>query len=168
MFLIYLLSLQRNSIEVFTKFYESKNHRKLTWIFSLGTCKMVGRFRSKAIRLRVTTSQVSYPSVYFMPGVCFITIGRMFSWNAVLNCQQAIALLLFNTSDRLSYQDIKSHLNLTDEDVTRLLHSLSCAKYKILNKEPNTMTISSTDIFEFNAMFTSRMRKIEVLSFLYP
>ncbi|KAJ8636597.1 hypothetical protein MRB53_010864 [Persea americana] len=121
----------RNSIEVFTKFYESKNHRKLTWIFSLGTCKMVGRFRSKAIRLRVTTSQ-------------------------------AIALLLFNTSDRLSYQGIKSHLNLTDEDVTRLLHSLSCAKYKILNKEPNTMTISSTDIFEFNAMFTSRMRKIEI------
>ncbi|KAJ8636596.1 hypothetical protein MRB53_010863 [Persea americana] len=98
-----------------------------TQLFSL-----VGGFRSKAIRLRVTISQ------------------------------KAIVLLLFNTSDRLSYQDIKSHLNLTDEDVTRLLHSLSCAKYKILNKEPNTMTISSTDIFEFNAMFTSRMRKIEI------
>lgn len=88
--------------------------------------------------------------------------------HAVLNCVQATTLLLFNTSDRLSYQDIKSLLNLTDDDVTRLLHSLSCAKYKILKKEPDTETVSSTDTFEFNAMFTAKTRKIEVLPFLYP
>lgn len=56
-----------------------------------------------------------------------------------------------------------AQLNLTDDDVVRLLHSLSCAKYKILNKEPNTKNISPTDYFEFNSKFTDKMRRIKVL-----
>lgn len=56
-----------------------------------------------------------------------------------------------------------TQLNLSDDDVVRLLHSLSCAKYKILNKEPNTKTISPTDHFEFNSKFTDKMRRIKVL-----
>lgn len=71
-------------------------------------------------------------------------------------------MLLFNTSERLSYSEIMNQLNLSDDDIVRLLHSLSCAKYKILNKEPNTKTILSTDHFEFNAKFTDKMRRIKV------
>ena len=55
-----------------------------------------------------------------------------------------------------------TQLNLGDDDVVRLLHSLSCAKYKILNKEPSTKTISPNDHFEFNAKFTDKMRRIKV------
>jgi cullin 1 len=71
-------------------------------------------------------------------------------------------LLLFNAEDRLSYNDIKTQLNLTDEDIVRLLHSLSCAKYKILNKDPNTKTVGQNDTFEFNTKFTDKMRRIKV------
>ena len=71
-------------------------------------------------------------------------------------------LLLFNAEDRLSYNDIKNQLNLTDEDIVRLLHSLSCAKYKILNKDNNTKTVGQTDTFEFNTKFTDKMRRIKV------
>ncbi len=71
-------------------------------------------------------------------------------------------LLLFNTTERLSYTDIKGQLNLTDEDVIRLLHSLSCAKYKILNKEPSSKSVTQTDFFEFNIKFTDKMRRIKV------
>lgn len=78
---------------------------------------------------------------------------------------QASALLLFNSSDKLNYQEIMTQLNLTDDDVVRLLHSLSCARYKILIKEPNTKTISSTDAFEFNSKFTDKMRRIKVFFF---
>ena len=78
---------------------------------------------------------------------------------------QTSVLFLFNSSDRLSYSDIMTELNLTDNDVVRLLHSLSCAKYKILNKEPNIKTISPTDCFEFNSKFTDKMRRIKVLSY---
>ncbi|KAJ3669563.1 hypothetical protein LUZ60_011513 [Juncus effusus] len=119
-------------VEVFKEFYEGKTkHRKLTWIYSLGTCNINAKFEAKNIELIVTT-------------------------------YQAATLLLFNASERLSYSEIMSQLNLTDDDVIRLLHSLSCAKYKILSKEPNTKTISPNDVFEFNSKFTDRMRRIKI------
>ncbi|KAF7848304.1 hypothetical protein BT93_L2113 [Corymbia citriodora subsp. variegata] len=119
-------------VEVFGEFYQRKTeHRKLTWIYSLGTCNIIGNFEPKTMELMVTPCQAS-------------------------------ALLLFNSSDRLSYSEIMTQLNLTDDDVGRLLHSLSCAKYKILNKEPNTKTISPTDFFEFNSKFTDKMRRIKI------
>ncbi|XP_027339415.1 cullin-1-like isoform X2 [Abrus precatorius] len=119
-------------VEVFKEFYQTKTkHRKLTWIYSLGTCNISGKFEPKTVELIVTTYQAS-------------------------------ALLLFNSSDRLSYSEIMTQLNLSDDDVIRLLHSLSCAKYKILNKEPSTKTVSSTDYFEFNSKFTDKMRRIKI------
>ncbi|CAM6011614.1 unnamed protein product [Sphagnum balticum] len=119
-------------VEVFKEFYQTKTkHRKLTWIYSLGTCNITGKFDAKPIELVVTT-------------------------------YQAAVLLLFNTTERLSYTDIKGQLNLTDEDIMRLLHSLSCAKYKILNKEPNSKSVSETDSFEFNTKFTDKMRRIKI------
>ncbi|OIW06777.1 hypothetical protein TanjilG_11502 [Lupinus angustifolius] len=119
-------------VEVFKDFYESTaNHRKLSWIYSLGTCNINGKFEPKTIELIVST-------------------------------YQAAALLLFNTADRLSYSEIMTQLNLTNEDLVRLLHSLSCAKYKILKKEPNTKTISPNDTFQFNSKFSDRMRRIKI------
>nr|XP_048320698.1 cullin-1-like isoform X2 [Ziziphus jujuba var. spinosa] len=119
-------------VEVFREFYQTETeHRKLTWIYSLGTCKMSGKFEQKTMELIVMT-------------------------------YQACALLLFNSSDRLSYSEIMTQLNLSDGDIVRLLHSLSCAKYKILNKEPNTKTISPTDHFEFNSKFTDKRTRIKI------
>ncbi|CAH1431725.1 unnamed protein product [Lactuca virosa] len=119
-------------VEVFKEFYQTKTkHRKLTWIYSLGTCNVNGKFDQKTIEL-------------------------------ILGTYQAAALLLFNASDRLSYSDIKTQLNLADEDVVRLLQSLSCAKYKILIKEPASRTVSETDSFHFNSKFTDRMRRIRI------
>ncbi|KAL1323686.1 hypothetical protein HN51_033952 [Arachis hypogaea] len=119
-------------VEVFKEFYETKTkHRKLTWIYSLGTCHIIGKFEPKTIELVVST-------------------------------YQAAALLLFNSADKLSYSEIMMQLNLTHEDVVRLLHSLSRAKYKILSKEPNTTTIWPNDTFEFNYKFTDKMRRIKI------
>jgi cullin 1 len=119
-------------VEVFKEFYQTRTkHRKLTWIYSLGTCHINGKFVPKPIELIVGT-------------------------------YQAAALLLFNQSDRLSYSEIKTQLNLADDDLVRLLQSLSCAKYKILIKEPNTKTVTSNDYFEFNSKFADRMRRIRI------
>lgn len=49
-----------------------------------------------------------------------------------------------------------------DEDVTRALHSLACAKFKILTKSPEGKTISQTDSFSVNWSFTDKMRRIKV------
>ncbi|KAL3827853.1 hypothetical protein ACJIZ3_016655 [Penstemon smallii] len=119
-------------VEVFKEFYQTKTKsRKLTWIYSLGTCNIKGNFEQKPIEL-------------------------------VMGTYQAAVLLLFNDADRLSYSDIKTQLNLADEDLVRLLLSLSCAKYKILNKTPNTRSVSPNDSFEFNSKFTDRMRRIKI------
>ncbi|CAH2036008.1 unnamed protein product [Thlaspi arvense] len=97
-------------VEGFKDFYETKTRsRKLTWIHSLGTCHIIGKFDQKPIELIVST-------------------------------HQAALLLLFNTRDKLSYTDIQSQLNLSHEDLVWLLHSLSCAKYKILIKKQGTKT----------------------------
>ena len=46
-------------MEVFKGFYETRTkHRKLTWIYSLGTCNINGKFETKPIELIVSTYQV--------------------------------------------------------------------------------------------------------------
>ncbi|KAK7379173.1 hypothetical protein VNO80_04626 [Phaseolus coccineus] len=81
----------------------------------------------------------------------------------IMSCHwQAAALLLFNNADRLSYSEIMTQLNLAHGDIARLLHSLSCAKYKILIKEPNNKVISQNDVFKFNYKFTDKMRRIKI------
>ncbi|XP_019096794.1 PREDICTED: cullin-2-like [Camelina sativa] len=121
-----------NCIEAFKAYYATNTkHRRLSWIFSLGTCHILGRFDKRPLELIVTT-------------------------------YQAAVLLLFNNADRLSYTEILEQLNLSHEDLARLLHSLSCLKYKILIKEPMSRSISKTDTFEFNSNFTDKMRRIRV------
>ena len=59
-----------------------------------------------------------------------------------INLFQAAILLLFNEQGSLKYTEIRDRLGLPDEDMARNLHSLSCAKYKILLKEPAGKTVS--------------------------
>jgi cullin 1 len=76
---------------------------------------------------------------------------------------QAATLLLFNSEESLAFAEIRERLNLPEEDVMRTLHSLSCAKYKILTKTPEGRTIDpAKDVFAYNAKFTDRARRIKV------
>ncbi|KAF6173743.1 hypothetical protein GIB67_042911 [Kingdonia uniflora] len=75
---------------------------------------------------------------------------------------QASVLQLFNTSGRLSYSEIQTELNVADMDLIKILHSLSCAEYNILTKEPNSKTISRMDFFEFNSKFTHTRTELKI------
>ena len=66
------------------------------------------------------------------------------------------------TADKLSYAEVKERMNIPDEDALRLLHSLACAKYKILLKDPPTKNLTKTDSFSMNTKFTSTMRRLKV------
>ncbi|KAJ4831195.1 Cullin-1 [Turnera subulata] len=47
-------------VQVFKEFYDQKSkHRKLSWIYSLGNCNIVGKFDSKPIELIVTPYQAA-------------------------------------------------------------------------------------------------------------
>lgn len=63
----------------------------------------------------------------------------------IVSTFQAACLLLFNEAESLTYAEVRDRLNLPDDDVMRSLHSLSCAKYKILSKTPEGKTISEGD-----------------------
>eukprot|EP00873_Tetraselmis_striata_P034578 jgi/Tetstr1/454842/TSEL_000320.t1 len=80
----------------------------------------------------------------------------------VLSTFQAAPVLLFNQEETMTYGDIKERLNLPEEDITRLLHSLSCAKYAVLLKSPMNKSIGKEDSFTFNYAFTDRMRRIKI------
>uniref|UniRef100_R7WA52 Cullin-1 n=1 Tax=Aegilops tauschii TaxID=37682 RepID=R7WA52_AEGTA len=139
------IDLAVRCVEVFKEFYQTRTkHRKLTWIYSLGICHITAKFEAKTIELIVTTYQMPQTNEFFR-SLC-----------------QAALLLLFNGADKLSYSEIVTQLNLSDDDVVRLLHSLSCAKYKILTKEPSNRSISPNDVFEFNSKFTDKMRRIKI------
>ncbi|KAK9815921.1 hypothetical protein WJX72_012009 [[Myrmecia] bisecta] len=119
-------------VEQFKAFYEATTkHRKLTWIYPLGSVTMKAVFNAKPIELVISTFQ-------------------------------AAMLMLFNEEEKLSWTEIKERLNMPEEDVTRMLHSLACAKYKLLLKEPAGKTIAKTDSFKANWNFTDRMRRIKI------
>jgi cullin 1 len=45
---------------VFKKFYETKTkHRKLTWIYGLGTCNLNGKFQPRSIELQLSAFQAA-------------------------------------------------------------------------------------------------------------
>ena len=79
-----------------------------------------------------------------------------------INLFQAAILLLFNEQETLKYTEIRERLGLPDEDMARNLHSLSCAKYKVLLKEPENKSINQDDVFTYNEKFTDRMRRIKI------
>lgn len=120
-------------VESFKEFYETRSqHRKLTWIYAMGGATLNGRFTAKPIELQV--------SVF-----------------------QAAVLLLFNDHEgELGFNEIKAAINIPSEDATRTLHSLSCAKYKILKKTGDARVVCAEDRFSFNSGFTDKMRRIRI------
>ncbi|KAH8078845.1 hypothetical protein JL720_9595 [Aureococcus anophagefferens] len=118
-------------------YYDTKNSkRRLTWMFSLGNASVKGAFGKKSYDFQVSTLQ-------------------------------AIALLAFNAdgdgaAPSLAYDAVRERINLPDEHLKRVLHSLACGKYKVITKTPAGNTIKNTDAFKVNADFKCQMRKIRV------
>ena len=119
--------------QVFREYYDEKNSkRRLAWMWGLGNVTLRGLFGTKSYDINVTTLQ-------------------------------AIALLAFNGAEEaLSYEVLRGRLNLPDEIMKRVLHSLACGKFKCITKAPKGNTIKTGDTFSFNADFKCPMRKIRI------
>jgi cullin 3 len=77
---------------------------------------------------------------------------------------QMVILLLFNDRGDLSYKDLKEMSGIPIADLKKNLLSLSSAKYKILNKEPDSKKVDDTDTFSFNSKFKSKLFKVKVMT----
>ena len=113
--------------QVFRTFYENETSgRRLQWVHSLGDAVIKGYFGSKKYEIQLTTLQ-------------------------------AAALLAFNPAQSvpvsLGYSELSDSLQLPEEALKRVLHSLACGKHKILKKDGPANAIKSTDTFTVNQKF---------------
>eukprot|EP01080_Neovahlkampfia_damariscottae_P009387 gene9387-1598_t len=120
-------------LKSFKNFYDDRTQsRSLKWVHSLGTCQLLGRYSDGNKDLMTSTYQASI-------------------------------LVLFNQSPKMSAGDIQKSLNLPFDDVRKNLLSLSVSKQcQILIKEGNPKSVQPDDIFEVNAKFTSKQRRIKI------
>ena len=89
------------------------------------------------------------------------TFGKK-TYDLQVTTLQAIALNALNEGNSLSYSELGKMLNLEENILKPLLHSLSCGKYKVVIKTPANNKISETDTFISNPKFTCNMRKIRI------
>jgi len=82
----------------------------------------------------------------------------------IVTTYQMCILLLFNGADELSFQNIKDGTRIPVPDLKRNLLSLSCAKYRVLQKNPNTNKIGEEDVFLHNTKFNSKLYKVKIMA----
>jgi len=89
------------------------------------------------------------------------TFGKK-SYDLQVSTLQAIALDALSGGHTLSFEDLAQRLNLEENILKPLMHSLSCGKYKVITKIPASNRINTTDKFTANAKFSSNLRKIRI------
>jgi cullin 1 len=132
---INLPPIMQRSTQVFRDYYDAKtNHRRLAWTHSLGSVLVRGNFK-KPIDIEGTTLQ-------------------------------AVVLLTFNGDSLggtvptgvIPFKALQEYLNMPEDILKKVLHSLSCGKFKVLKKTSeggeDNKGLKITDSFSFNESFT--------------
>ncbi|OBT57897.1 hypothetical protein VE04_02033 [Pseudogymnoascus sp. 24MN13] len=130
----------------FTKFYMKKhNGRQLTWLPFSGSADI----------------RCVFPKIPGKEGI----LGRERKHELTVPTLGMIVLLLFNDleeGESLSFEEIRERSRIESKDLQRILPCLAILpKAKVLNKDPPTKNLKSTDRFSFNAAFTSKSVKIK-------
>ncbi|KAJ3669963.1 hypothetical protein LUZ60_010287 [Juncus effusus] len=75
---------------------------------------------------------------------------------------QAVVLMLFNDTEKLSFEDIKDSTEIEDKELRRTLQSLACGKVRVLQKMPKGRDVEDRDSFVFNDEFSAPLYRIKV------
>jgi len=75
---------------------------------------------------------------------------------------QAVALLAFPANESMNLRTLQEKLNIPIDQMKPLLHSLSCGKFKVLQKTPASDKIKENDVFCINPKFASPQRVIRI------
>ncbi|XP_074657662.1 cullin-3-A-like [Tubulanus polymorphus] len=77
---------------------------------------------------------------------------------------QMCILMLFNSRDKYTYEELKNETDIPERDLMRAIQSLALGKMtqRILCKEPKGKEIAATDVFGVNDQFTSRLFRVKI------
>lgn len=78
---------------------------------------------------------------------------------------QAAILLFFgdHESEEMGLKDVCKRTEMEEDVGKRVLHSLSCGnKFKIIKKQPQGRTISTSDSFKLDEEFSSHLRRFRI------
>merc|ERR1711972_580513 len=81
-----------------------------------------------------------------------------------VNTYQMVLLLMFNTRDKVTYEEMQSETMIPDRELTRALQPLSVGKssQRILVKNPKSKEIEPSHTFSINEAFTSRFHRVKI------
>ena len=77
---------------------------------------------------------------------------------------QAVALMLFNDAQQMSFEEIRAATGIEDTELRRTLQSLACGKVRVLSKEPKGREVDTGDMFSVNEAFNEKLYRIKVNS----
>lgn len=129
-------------ISAFDSFYVEKYQgRRLQWTHSLDKCIVVARFPKGRKELEVSFHQA-----------------------IVLQCFNLDSATLEDKS--LTLSDVVLATGVDSLELRRVLLSLACGELgtRVLTKEPKSREVNDTDVFRFNAEFTSKLFRVRIKS----
>jgi cullin 1 len=84
------------------------------------------------------------------------------SYDIQVTTLQAVTLDAMNGGVSMTFTELSRKLNVEENILKPLMHSLSCGKYKVIRKTPAGTKINNTDSFTANEKFASNLRKIRI------
>lgn len=131
---VYLPREMETGVEAFQAFYNTQNpHRRLNWIYSLGTVTLKGWFDKRPLELTMSTAQAAVCMLFNDPAADEAGLG---------------------------YRDMQQRLGgISDDDLKRLLQSLcSSPKHRLLlvNNE------GEETVYVFNRSFESKTVRVKI------
>ena len=140
----------------FEMYYLSKHTgRRLTWQPSMGTADVRVQFKSRKHDLTVSTIALVILLLFEdLKDDDFLTY-EVSHTPSIYSASQCDMPCIYS-------KEIGTATNIPDNELSRNLQSLACAKYKILKKHPSGRDVNYGDSFSFNNDFTSNLQKIKI------
>lgn len=145
-----------NAFQAFRRFYLAKHDgRRLTLQPHLGCADLSAVFYGPA-KNGPSTSQAATTSSGELQSPRTYTIQ--------VTTYQMCVLMLFNSRDQISYENIASETNIPETSLVRALNSLCASRSSepVLTKTPASNEIEKDHVFAVNDAFTSALQKIKI------
>lgn len=77
---------------------------------------------------------------------------------------QMVILMLFNTRDSLTYEEIRNETDIPEKDLIRALQSLSMGKtnQRVLSREAKSKDMEPSNVFVVNDAFFSKLHRVKI------